>query len=70
MQDARYDLVGIGNAIVDIIFGDVIPQAKLPLSFPKACEPCIFLSSFSYIRIFVFSYFIFSYFRGKFELCI
>jgi beta-glucosidase len=34
-----------GNAIVDIIFGDVIPQAKLPLSFPKAREPCIFLSS-------------------------
>jgi beta-glucosidase len=24
-----------GNAIVDIIFGDVTPQAKLPLSFPK-----------------------------------
>ena len=24
-----------GNAIADIIFGDVIPQAKLPLSFPK-----------------------------------
>jgi len=24
-----------GNAIVDVIFGDVTPQAKLPLSFPK-----------------------------------
>ena len=25
-----------GNAIADILFGDVMPQAKLPLSFPVA----------------------------------
>jgi beta-glucosidase len=25
-----------GNAIADIIFGDVTPQAKLPVTFPGA----------------------------------
>jgi hypothetical protein len=32
---SRQNGVRYGNAIADIIFGDVIPQAKLPLSFPN-----------------------------------
>jgi hypothetical protein len=28
-----------GNAIADLIYGDAIPQAKLPVTFPKVRHP-------------------------------
>ena len=30
-----FDPCRYGNAIADLIYGDAIPQAKLPLTFPK-----------------------------------